>query len=940
MGPDTTEQGDTRIEPGQGASASLVTCAVLGQYRIIRLLGRGGMGEVYEVEHTTLGRRYALKLLPQDFADRPGALERFRREARVMANLEHANIVRVDDFGETGGRYWLRMELAEGVELEAAGETSHVISLGELADAGGGKIPQGLLLPILRQVLAGLCYAHEHGAVHRDLKPSNILLAASASPEGFIARISDFGLVRLVGEEWVRSQAEISVRESVSVGERETMGGEAEGTSTRSLLGTYEYMSPEQKRGEEADARSDLYSFGLMCFRLLTGKSIGLKLPTQIDKSLVSGWDRIVSGLIDDDPADRPDGCALVLPMFDAVSTEIAELAQARREEAEAQEHARRAAIVAEKRRIEERRKEREARERARREEEHGARTWERGEAEEKRLLLRQHPRQAALAPAPEVRHKPDRLKWAVLSLLATGLLAGLAAALYMTQERTTASRRRVAVPSAPPPASSKPVAVRQAGQHAAPTTTTPYADKQPAPEPPKAQIPEDDPPQAPKPSKTAPPRPAESTPVAPLKEPHTHLRVRSISVRVLSLRFDGKVKLPTGKHKFQVNHAIGDQRRSYFVELNQVVGKTGFVVERYEEKIATVADPRLGRVKKDVSILYLKSGDKTVGLTYKESTPWREFSAVLHLDKGAGQEMTFKLGMDSTFELGKDKYEVVDIDADTQTVTIRRERDAAQFRVGKSSVVSVDREPGGTAKSPLPGKAWASAATDMEFVWLAKAGVWFGKYEVTNAEYRKFKRDHDSGEYEGHTLNGDRQPVVNVSWEDAKAFCKWLTAEDRRQGRLSTGWAYRLPYDWEWSVAVGLDEARAGSPGDKSGKIEGVYPWGKEWPPPRGAGNYSGSESESGLRIEGYSDEYPVTAPVGSFVANAHGLYDLSGNVWEWCEDWYDPGEQKCRVLRGGSWLSFNPVLLLSSVRSGFHSVNRYGGNGFRVVLSRGSAR
>ena len=113
-------------------AASLSAGATFGQYRIVRLLGRGGMGEVYEAEHLTLGRRYALKLLPADFASRSDALERFRQEARVMANLEHPNIVKVDDFGETQGRYWLRMELAEGVEERAAASA---------AAGGPGSVP-------------------------------------------------------------------------------------------------------------------------------------------------------------------------------------------------------------------------------------------------------------------------------------------------------------------------------------------------------------------------------------------------------------------------------------------------------------------------------------------------------------------------------------------------------------------------------------------------------------------------------------------------------------------------------------------------------------------------------------------------------------------------------------------------------------------------------
>lgn len=318
---------------------------VFGQYRIIRLLGRGGMGEVYEAEHTTLGRRYALKLLPVEFTSRPGALERFRREARVMAALEHPNIIRVDEFGETEGRYWLRMELAEGLrQPEVGGQRSEVsndpasrishpascVTLADLAKAHGGKLSQDTLLPILGNILDGLAYAHARGAVHRDLKPSNILLAqniaedrgqrteVSQSPStinqqlatgSLTAKIADFGLVKLVGEEWVKSMVELSVQRSMSIGAEKTVVAgddrDSKGTSTRSLFGTYEYMSPEQKRGEEADARSDIYAVGLMIYKLLTGRELGMRTPSQIDPSLDKRWDAVILQALEENPDDR-----------------------------------------------------------------------------------------------------------------------------------------------------------------------------------------------------------------------------------------------------------------------------------------------------------------------------------------------------------------------------------------------------------------------------------------------------------------------------------------------------------------------------------------------------------------------------------------------------------------------------------------------------------
>ena len=358
--------------------------AMVGQYRIIRLLGRGGMGEVYEVEHTTLGRRYALKLLPADFSSRPQALERFRREARVMANLDHPNIVRVDEFGETDGRYWLRMELAAGDSLQG------------YADSLGGRIPQEALLEILQQVLAGLSYAHEQGAIHRDLKPSNILL----SQPGPSARVSDFGLVRLVGEDWVQSQAKLSVERSMSLGGKQTVPGE-EGSSTRSLLGTYEYMSPEQKRGQEADERSDVYALGLMTYKLLTGRGLGMKRPSEIDDELVEAWDRLTSAALEEEPEERLSGCGQFSERLQDVGRQVGEQLR-QREEAERfrrEEQERRKREEAEaKARREREAAERQAEEAFRRRQEGRARKEERekaaaevGQFEERRAAAKRH---------------------------------------------------------------------------------------------------------------------------------------------------------------------------------------------------------------------------------------------------------------------------------------------------------------------------------------------------------------------------------------------------------------------------------------------------------------------------------------------------------------------------------------------------------------------
>ena len=196
----------------------------------------------------------------------------------------------------------------------------------------------------------------------------------------------------------------------------------------------------------------------------------------------------------------------------------------------------------------------------------------------------------------------------------------------------------------------------------------------------------------------------------------------------------------------------------------------------------------------------------------------------------------------------------------------------------------------------------------------------------------------------------GPTHPVVGVSWYDAEEFCKWLTSRERSAGDLPQDRKYRLPTDGEWSAAVGLKNEVGSTPKEKSGKIV-LYPWDipqkrvKSWPPPAEAGNYAGEEAKIGdwsslsPVIEGYNDGYPRTSPVGSFAANQFGLYDMGGNVWQWCEDLY--GDLTLfRVMRGASWEAFNPGALLASYRRGCLPSTRSAIIGFRCVVAAESSQ
>jgi len=223
----------------------------LAHYEITSHLGTGGMGEVYQAADTKLGRTVAIKFLPEAFGSDSERVARFQREARVLASLNHPNVAAIYGVEEVNGRHFLVMELVPGDTLEER--------------IRRGALPLGETLIIAKQIAEGLEEAHEAGIVHRDLKPANIKVTADDK-----VKVLDFGLAKTAPSE--SSNVALSMSPTIAPGV--LTGATSGATQAGIIMGTAAYMSPEQARGRIVDRRTDIWAFGVVLFRMLTGGAI------------------------------------------------------------------------------------------------------------------------------------------------------------------------------------------------------------------------------------------------------------------------------------------------------------------------------------------------------------------------------------------------------------------------------------------------------------------------------------------------------------------------------------------------------------------------------------------------------------------------------------------------------------------------------------------
>jgi len=826
----------------------------IGDYHLLSILGRGGMGAVFRAEDLRLGRQVAVKLILPEQASSPKARARFLREARAQAGVENDHVVPIYQAGEQNGVLFIAMPLLQGETLRDRLEREPML-------------PLVLTLKIGREIADGLSAAHAKGVIHRDVKPGNVWLEGdpnSADPADRFrrCRVLDFGLAR----------------------HAEAPQGRV--TMNRELLGTPAYMSPEQASGAELDFRSDLFSLGTLLYELSTGiqpyddaNAINslVKLSTVIpppaivaNRAVPEELSDLIATMMSRNPSDRPDSAREVVATLRRIEASFLTGSRPANapifsEDFPAYEPSKKPVV---------------------------SKSGEPPDIPNASGNFAE-PKNSATKNWQEPQRKGSGSK--VLPLvLGIGLLLALSA-----------------------------------GGIALATMTDLLRGPTPEPKP---------------------------------KEPDTiePKVVATVDVR-LKVRPAGATLRPVGTAAISILPTLveGEYRVVFKPDqpLNLLVVHEGFAPQNLV----------LDGTKPSVDVELLPRSPETVRVRFKGLAPG---AAVKFLD-----DPTAKLdGSDYVVRPGKHRVEIASSGYETLIQNIEPSAGSQPFEVSVS------------LKPTAPPKAYTDGA-GIDFVLIPMGNstlgfanpvekqladqplrkgtisksFYLGKCEITRGQFRKFLEETDH-EPETNGLGGgvgyappakmpfeqnakfdwktvgfpitDKHPVVNISYNDARAFCEWMTKQEKRR--------YRLPTEAEWEHA-----ARAGT--------STTYFFGNGESQLASFGNVADQSTvrrfqndNPGLAMKGFGfdDSYAFLAPVGSLDKNPHGLHDVYGNVLELCEDWFgdvselalkDPRQTEVhpdgfRVARGGSFLSGTPaaVLMRIPVAEKFAHVQL----GFRVLV------
>ncbi len=924
---------------------------LLGRYRIVGELGQGGMGLVFRCLDEIGGIEVAVKMLPPEVSHDSGEMEEVRENFALVAGLAHPNIamVRTLEKDPDTGEYFLVMELAQGVNLrqwrkseargprgEGGGKSQYPISNNHSPISNG--IPLAQILPIVRQVAAALDHAHENKVIHRDIKPSNVMVDAAGH-----VKVLDFGLAAQIHTSFSRvSQVRY-------------------GTS-----GTGPYMAPEQWRGQYQDGATDQYALAILAYELIAGHC-----PFESHETSV-----LRESVLKEEPA-RPKG--LPEPAWQALKLGLAkeregrfascgEFARALGGEKISPQRAQRAGggwkwglgvlllagLVAGGYR--------------------GYLSWqnrEKAKAEQAQRAV------AAAQMDAERRAQAEALRGEVEAALARGDLKAAGEKLADLQgiagAQGLADGLRKQYESA---AGAQDVRQRHA------KAQTAYEDAQNIPDGPgfearkrllKEQWMAAD--LAEKAQAWGEALSAFDAVLAACRDLETADRQRREAETAQETAEDAKQEaagdgaatdaekawgaalaaekaasdlfekadftgtlagwqkaaglFETARQRAKAVQAYGQAENDYGQALspadqallNQYGGAAWKTARQKAVEGAASADqPETGRqayvdalaalnaalaeVEKKATpslVIAVTADGKDVAATVTDGGRgrWTTPTTAIKLEKGKRYTFTATYDDPSGKRWSPAELKLTADWAGPQTQTVSLEE----------------------AKGPVAGSDWTSPATGMEFVWIDALGIWVGKYEVANEEFRKFRPGHDSGESQGHSLAGPRQPVVNANFpDDALPFVDWLNRQD---AAVLDGAEYRLPTESEWQTFAQCGDGR-------------TYPWGDDMPPDYG--NYADDAVKrafSGWQtIDRYNDGFAATCSVEESGKNDWNLYGVGGNAWEMATKNGNPAS--FGAWRGASWVGYSPVYLRCDCRSGRDGSLRNGGSGFRLVLSR----
>jgi len=808
----------------------------IGNYEITEEIGRGGMAVVYRANDLNLDRTVAVKVLPEQFTFDEEFVERFLREARTAANLSHPNIVTIHNVGQEGNIRYFAMNYIDGQSLSSVIREK-------------GKLPIDEAVRIVSDICKALEYAHSEGVVHRDIKSDNILIDKRGN-----VIVTDFGIAKA-----------------------------AEGTrltQTGTTMGTPEYMSPEQARGEgELDSRTDIYSLGIVLYEMLTGgvpftatTPLGVAMkqaqdppppPRELDVSIPDWLEAIVLKCLAKDRGERYQTAAELLADLQANQ------APAKTQETEAVQP----------------------------------------QAGATRIVRQQEtatPAKSVPAPATAIPTQRNVIPW-IAGLGGLAVVLAIVAIIFATRDgngskayqppsRTSMEQTKTPAQRA---AEQKRLQIKSylsqaqtnfsAGDYGQAQT---FVDKILELEPNHSQA--------------------------------TQLQnqiTQAIASQKAQRAKERQLKQHLANIKSYLESNLYQQVLSEVAKAEQLDPNNAEIQQYKRQANAAIdeADSKAKQVAKDRSIRKLIQ-EGNLHLANKEyNAAIAKFDEVLGLDSSHAEARGLKAKAEAALRAPQPP---------PKTITGKDGAEMMLIPAGEFQMGSNDGDDDEKPVHPVSVDAF-----------------YMDKYEVTNAKYAKFLNDYGkNADAAGHELidldssycliekSGSvyrpksgyaNHPVIEVTWYGAAAYAQY--------------YGKRLPTEAEWEKA-----ARGGLAGKK-------YPWGDNIT--HDNANYSGT---------GGRDQWDRTSPVGSFPPNGYGLYDMAGNVWEWCADGWDenyyskspknnpkgPGTpvlfvnndftnvNNRRVCRGGSWVN-NPLVVRCANRTGTDPSVRFNDVGFRLVLS-----